>query len=613
MNWRHLTAFVWLRWRLLVNQARRAGAISAALTVLVTISIAITAIPLLFGSFGLAIYLIPKASPAHLMYAWDGLILVFLFFWSIGLITELQRNDPLSLSKFLHLPVSVKAAFLINYLSSLTRLSLVFFVPVMTGYALALVYVKGVEQLAVLPALAAFLLMITAPTYQFQGWLGSLVTNPRRRRTVVVATTMGFVLIFQLPNLVNLYFAPKMAERRTARAALRTEELKKVEDAFNAGEIDSKAFDDQQTEVMDRFRAEANRASAEENARIERMIEIANMVLPIGWLPLGVKSAADGQILISLLGVAGMTLIGSTSLGLAYRTTLRQYQGACTNREKKAPVERVEGERPKVGNFLETRLPGCSETVSAVALGAFRSLLRSPEAKLSLLAPLIMGGVFGSMLLRTGQGIPETIRPLLGVAAFAFVNFGLVQLMSNQFGLDRDGFRVFVLCASPRRDILLGKNLALVPVAVLLSTIMLVGIMFLSPMRLDYLAAMIPQFISMFLLFCVLANLFSIWLPVYMAPGTMKPANPKLSTILLQLFLFLVFFPLTQGITMIPLGVEAALRSYGVAQGVPVCLLLSLGLCAVVLLFYWATLGWLGSLLQSREQKILETVVNRAL
>ncbi len=55
--------------------------------------------------------------------------------------------------------------------------------------------------------LAAFLLMVTALTYQFQGWLASLMSNPRRRRTVIVATTLVFVLIFQLPNLLN-FFAP---------------------------------------------------------------------------------------------------------------------------------------------------------------------------------------------------------------------------------------------------------------------------------------------------------------------------------------------------------------------------------------------------------------------
>ncbi len=38
-------------------------------------------------------------------------------------------------------------------------------------------------------------------------------------------------------------------------------------------------------------------------------------------------------------------------------------------------------------------------------------------------------------------------RPLCAVGAMALVLFGLMQLMANQFGFDRDGFRVFVLSA----------------------------------------------------------------------------------------------------------------------------------------------------------------------
>ena len=55
---------------------------------------------------------------------WDGIVLAFLFIWMIGLITELQRTEALSLDKFLHLPVSPIGAFLINYLSSLFSVSL---------------------------------------------------------------------------------------------------------------------------------------------------------------------------------------------------------------------------------------------------------------------------------------------------------------------------------------------------------------------------------------------------------------------------------------------------------------------------------------------------------
>ncbi len=46
-------------------------------------------------------------------------------------------------------------------------------------------------------------------------------------------------------------------------------------------------------------------------------------------------------------------------------------------------------------HFLEARLPGLSEPVSAVALAGFRSLLRAPEAKMMLMTPLIMVRMVG--------------------------------------------------------------------------------------------------------------------------------------------------------------------------------------------------------------------------
>ena len=40
----------------------------------------------------------------------------------------------------------------------------------------------------------------------------------------------------------------------------------------------------------------------------------ANMILPVGWLPLGVKLAAEGAYLPSMLALSGMSLIGIGSL-----------------------------------------------------------------------------------------------------------------------------------------------------------------------------------------------------------------------------------------------------------------------------------------------------------
>ena len=105
----------------------------------------------------------------------------------------------------------------------------------------------------------------------------------------------------------------------------------------------------------------------------------------------------------------------------------------------------------------------------------------------------IMNIVFGAILLQGRQNMPISVRPLFGFAAIAFTLFGLLQMMGNQFGIDRDGFRVFVLCAVPRRQILLGKNLAFAPVALVISAILVIGVQIVCPMRLDHALGMIPS------------------------------------------------------------------------------------------------------------------------
>lgn len=616
MNWEHFKAFVWLRWRLLYNQARRAGAVNAVLTVIVVSAAILTAIPLFIGSLMLGLFAIPKAQPAHLMYAWDAVVAAFLFFWLIGLITELQRTDALSLSKFLHLPVSANGAFLINYLSSLLRLSLIIFLPVMLGFSVALVAVKGIAMLPVFLLVAAFLLMVTGLTYQFQGWLASLMSNPRRRRTVIMLATVTFVLIAQLPNLINFVgpWGPvRGAERRAANAAAVVEELNKVNRDLQSGAIDANEAARRSNAIVERqaLARQTDRGSLEQ---VERTASFVNMVLPIGWLPLSVMAAAEGNFVPPILGLLGMISIGATSLYRAYRTTVGMYQGKQTSRKgRPAPAVSSSAEKRKSArNLVEANLPLVSEPVAAVALAGLRSLLRAPEAKMMLISPVLMSVIFGSMLWRSRSSLSDSIRPLVAIGGMVFVLFGVVQLMANQFGFDRDGFRVFVLSAARRRDILLGKNLSFAPLVLGLAAILLGTLQAVCPLRWDLFLAMIPQYISMYLLFCLLMNFLSIYAPAHVAAGSLRPASPKLLTVLLHMVTFMIFFPLTQALTLAPLGTEVVLRLLGHGAGIPVCFLLSLLECALIAAAYYFCTDGLGSLLQSREQKILETVTAKA-
>ena len=127
MNWQHLQTFIWLRWRILANQWQRGGIVNAILTMILVVGLLVTAIPLFFVCLLLGLTMFPKAEPVHLLYAWDGMIVGFVLLWTVGLLTELQRTDTLSPTKFLHLPLSVAGVFFINYASSLVCVSLILF------------------------------------------------------------------------------------------------------------------------------------------------------------------------------------------------------------------------------------------------------------------------------------------------------------------------------------------------------------------------------------------------------------------------------------------------------------------------------------------------------
>jgi hypothetical protein len=261
--------------------------------------------------------------------------------------------------------------------------------------------------------------------------------------------------------------------------------------------------------------------------------------------------------------------------------------------------------------LLERSLPGLSEHAAAIALAGFRALTRAPEAKMMLLTPVILLAVFGSMVLSRSANVPEMVRPLMATGAVAMVLLSMGQLVGNQFAFDRAGFRVFVLCAARRGDILLGKNLSFAPLALGLSAVAVVAVQVIYPMRLDHFLAAFPQAVSMYLLFCLPANWLSILAPLPIAAGTLRPQNPKVVPILLH-FAFTLLLPAVWSPALLPLGVEYTLEHAGLARGVPVYLGLSVAVCAAVVAVYRLVVMWQGGLLQAREQRILELVTTKA-
>ena len=105
MDWSQLSTMIWLRWHLTRNQWSRRGQLNAALTIIAVASgIAIGAAGgvggVLVGVFALA-----KAEAPVMLVVWDVIVGSFLFFWMIGIVSEIQRSETFDISRLLHLPI----------------------------------------------------------------------------------------------------------------------------------------------------------------------------------------------------------------------------------------------------------------------------------------------------------------------------------------------------------------------------------------------------------------------------------------------------------------------------------------------------------------------------
>ena len=578
MNWEHLRTFLWLQSRITANKSKRAGSLSSALHTVIVVLAVIVGIASFAGSLAAGLGLLRDESPTVLLYVWDGLIAVFMFVWLMTLSIDLQRSELLPLEKFLHYPVSISGLFLINYAASILseHVAMCLFIPAMFGLAVGIVLGKGAGMLLLFPLLISFLLMVTAVTYQFRGWLAVLMMNKRHRRTVITAVTVATMLIFQLPWLSSRMFGSR---RGTSPGIFKIQQL-------------------------------------------SELAPVVNMVVPLGWLPYGAMASSEGRMLPPLLGIVGMTFIGAVSLRRSYRTTMRLYTGNYgSGRTRAVPKltpaavsenSPVSVSAPRARSLVDWEIPWISEQAATVTLSTLRSLLRAPEAKMVLLSPVILTFVFGAPMMRFSANPSEYTRPLVASGALLMILLSVGGLAMNQFAYDRSGFRNYVLAPSSRKDILLGKNLALAPVTFALSAMVLTLLQWFVPMRIDHLLGLLCQAVTMYLLFSMFSNFVAILNPTAIAAGSMRPAvRPTFKTLIVGFFT-LFLFPMAVAPAMIPLGLEFALHWFGRYTSVPVFLLLSILEVIGVAWLYFEVLKTQGRLLQSRELKILEVVTARS-
>jgi len=584
MHWSQLLTILWLRWRLSRNQWSRGGLLNAVIAVAVVVCLITGAVGGALAGLLVGLFALAKVSPGILLAVWDITTFAFLLVWTIGVLSEIQRSEAIDIGKMLHLPVSLRGVFLVNYAASHLTLSIILFGPWMVCLSIGLALSRGLAMLWLLPLSLGLLFMVTAWTYYVRGWLVILMRNPRRYRAVVAGITLAFVLLSQLPNLLmnTSHKYPPAPGKQVAAPP--------KEPAAEGGHLP---------------------------AHFSTLLWL-HKVVPFMWVGNGAMSLADDSAWPAALGAAGTLALGGLGLTCAYRSTRRFYEGRTGKTKarrsaKEKAVAAGQGPETLAGPrsrrmFLERTVPGLPEETGALALTVFRSLLRATEVKMALATGMLAFlPLFAMMFFSHGRTIGTGARPFAATAAVVLPLFGMTQLMLNQFGFDRAGFRMLVLSPVPRWQILLGKNLALAPVAASIGLFVLLLAKFVLAIPWLVIVAACLQLGTAFFLLSMLGNFFSLLVPYRISPGSLRPTKVPAMTSILIVVSHLLLSTATGSVFLAPIC-GWLFASAGLLPAAVASLLFSAIELAIILALYRLTLPVLGDLLQKREKQILQVV-----
>lgn len=579
-------AILWLGRTLSRRRWERQSPLLAGFMVLLTVVGVTSIFSALFLGYYVGIVYLPDLSPLWVLLIWDCIVVAFLVWWLAGVLLHLQLGgERFSLTRLMHMPVSPQGAFLLNFLSSQMRVSLGFFLALMLGLSVAHSVVHGVGDGAVLGLLViASMAMIAALTYQFQSWLGRLMSNKRRRGTVVAVAVIVTVLIANLPALYN----------RTL-------------DFDTPSTVDS----DTPGEAV-----EAEGSPLAGNLAVT--VIAVNVALPPGWLPVGAWTVNRGQYWPAALCFVGMLAIAALSLRRSYRRTLRfltvgdDGRRRETHREVPVPEERQtlravrRSAAPATGRWqgivdrLLNRLP---EHARAVAWSSILLWRRAPQGKMVMLSPILL--ILLYVVLFSEFGSSDLAAHGSALAFLALVLMMCLTLLTNQFGQDGGGFRTLVLVGAAPREILLGKNLSLAPFAITIGLAALIVLQVMNPVSASHFAAHTVHLVSLYLVGCLVGNAFSIRTPRAMSPSSMSVPNST-AKMFLATFLAMVLFLVMTLPLILALLVERGAEAVG--WPIPVFLIFAALELAIVSFVYRKLLRAQARLLAERVEFVLDQV-----
>lgn len=443
-----------------------------------------------------------KQSPVSLLLLFDGVVVLYCFFYAWGMVLELQRTDLIDFRKMLLLPVSLPTIYLINFVISLLGPLSLFSIPALAALLLGLRPYMGNSLFPAAFLLAlSFAIMLGSWSYYLRGRLAILMENPRYRRVIFMLLPISFALLAQVPAMI-LQLAVKHA---------------------------------------------SGHASGKLLSVIEPHLISANQIVPFLWPAYGLWSVCVHESVWIFPGtIIAMWLIALVGLRMGFVTTLRHYMGMYTSSHISPSAAQ---KKQKTLPVTARGLPFLAEDTSALVWGFYTSFSRHPHVRMLILMPICFGMFILFMNYSGAYGDTASSKNWIPMACllWPFLNFSL--FMFNIFGIDVLSFQSLQLMPAPRYKYLLAKNISIAPIVLGLTFFFLLVSLFLSDVQGGTLALFFLLAIQLFLLFSTIGNFISIKFPHRLQRDALRAPGRRLYMIVngfaamfLSLFLILPAF-----------------------------------------------------------------------
>jgi len=415
---RLFAAFMWMRWRILINSLERTSARDTlerfavateklgpimAMVLLIPTTIILFILGITAG-FGLATgdWLVTMELIRYFL-------LLALALTIIGPII-LPSRDSGAVVRLLLLPIPRLGLYLGQMGGSLADPWILLIVPVVLGVPIGLaVGLKLVGALVALLAGVAFMLFVMGLTSLASSFVHLLLRDRRRGDMVMLVLVLVIPLIALAPQM--LIRSDRSGGRkltRAERAALPPTRLERLA-----------------VRSLPYIPSEMYRQATLNGARtpIDAIVPLASL----GLLAFAVQAA----------GFA------------AYRRVLDM------------PVSLGTRRAGSFGGLWDRVVPGLTPGASAVAMTQLRLALRTPRGRASIASPLLMPLLLAGLAYRTGRMPIPGVDASNGLGLAAFGSFAsmlaLIPLAMNQFAIDKAGFTRQMLLPLSVRELLWGK------------------------------------------------------------------------------------------------------------------------------------------------------------